>query len=337
MIPIFQSPDDWRLLTPMNIQHQRLWPWGRSIQKFVSAAEPRLGRSAQLIIASDYGGEHHKSSHLIYCYLVIRGGVREWFSEIRSARRRYLPDGRTMAYKRLDDVQRQEALLTFLSAAANLDGHLVAVAVDKQKKWLSIAPSAADDVRRAFSLKTNWHPRALESMIRKVHFPAILLSLWSKPFGNVTWITDQDEFVANDRRHDDALLAAAGMAAFYDSRPKGTFRLNTTAQDPELKDYEDFCSIPDLAAGMLSEVATRLSREAVWEDKFKRVLSTALPPKAEIIADWFWDATTTLRKTLISIDLEGDLYGVRKVWMENDNGLMLPTPPEKLPAEPTKQ
>jgi hypothetical protein len=319
MNPHFENDDDWRLLTPTNIQHRRLWPWGHSIQKFVSAAEPRLAQSAHLIIASDYGGEHPKSSHLTYCYLVVRGGAHEWFSAIRSARRRLLPDGRTMAYKRLDDVQRQEALVAFLSAAANLDGHLVAVAVDKRKKWLSTMPDAADDVQKGFGLKTNWHPRALESMMRKVHFPAILLSLWGKTFGDVTWITDQDEFVANDKRHDDALLAAARMASFYDPRPKGIFRLNTTAQDPELKDYEDLCAIPDLAAGMLSEVATRLSKDAVWEDKFRRVLGGALPLKAAIIADWFWDSATMLRKTLITIDLEGDRYGVRKVWMMDDN------------------
>ncbi len=226
-----------------------------------------------------------------------------------------------MAYKRLDDHQRQEALFEFLSAAANLDGHLVAVAVDKRKNWLSTIPSAAADFQTGMGLTANWQPRALESMIRKVHFPAILLSLWSARLGNVTWITDQDEFVANDRRHDDALLAAARMTAFYADRPMGVFRLNTTAQDPEIKDYEDLCAIPDLAAGMLSDVATRLSREVIWEDKFRRVLPNALPLKAEIIADWFWDQTTTLRKTLITIDMEGSQYGVRKIWMQEDNGI----------------
>lgn len=331
MPPFLQSHDDWRLLTPKNIQHRRLWPWGHSIQKFVSAGEPRLRGSADLMIASDFGGEHPQSSHLIYCYLAVRGGSREWLSAIRSARQRLLPDGRIMAYKRLDDPHRQEALFAFLSPAANLDGHLVAVAVDKRQKWLSTMPGAADDIRRGFGLKANWNPRALESMMRKVHFPAILVSLWGTALGNITWITDQDEFVANDSRHDDALLAAARMASFYADRPMGIFRLNTTAQDPELKDYEDLCAIPDLAAGMLSEIATRLSKGAVWEHKFKRVLSAALPMKTDIIADWFWDQTTLLRKTLISVDLEGGRYGVRKIWMMDDRVEHASSPAE--PAE----
>jgi hypothetical protein len=224
-----------------------------------------------------------------------------------------------MAYKRLDDPQRQKALFSYLSAAANLDGHLVAIAVDKRKKWLSIMPGSADDFQKEMHLTAKWKPRALEAMIRKVHFPAILLSLWAKSLGNVNWITDEDEFVSNDTRHDDALLATARMLSIYSSRQMGILRLNTTGQDPKTNDYEDLCAIPDLAAGMLAEVSTRLSTDAVWEDKFKRVLSNDLQYKAEIIADWFWDQTTLLRKTLISIDLDGGRYGVHKVWMMGNN------------------
>lgn len=315
MIVTPDPADTWRLLTPLNIQTRRLWPWSFSIQKFIDAGEPRLRRSQRLLIVSDYGGEHPGATHNIYCFLVIRGGMAGWLPTIRAARQSSLPNGRTMSYKRLDDRQRQNALVPFLQAAANLDGHLVAIAVDKRKKWLSTVLGSSDDLRKSFDLKSSWNPRSLEAMLRKVQFIAILLSIWAEPFTNVTWITDQDEIVANDKRHDDALLAAARMTSFYISHPMGTFRLNTTSQDPELTDYEDLCSIPDLAAGMLSEVSTRLSREAVWEDKLRRVLGAPMPLKANIIADWFWDEQMTLRKTLITVDVEGTQYGVRKIWM----------------------
>lgn len=313
------AADSWRLLTPTNIQTRRLWPWSYSIQKFIDSGEPRPRQSGNLLIASDYGGEHSRATHNIYCFLVVRAGASEWISAIRSARRGLLPNGRTMSYKRLDDPQRQEALVPFLRSAANLDGHLVAIAVDKRKKWFSTMPGTADELRKAFGLKAAWNPRSLESMMRKVHFTAIILSIWGRPMTNVTWITDQDEFVANDTRHDDALLAVARMTSFYLSHPMGVFRLNTTGQDPELTDYEDLCSIPDLAAGMLSEVSTRLSKKAVWEDKMKKVLQTRLPLKTDIIANWFWDEQMMLRKTLISVDVEGSGYGLRKIWMLGDD------------------
>ena len=70
--------DRWRLLTPLNIRVRRLWGWGYSIQKIVDATEPRFRETSQLLIASDYGGEHRGATHLVYCYLVVRGGARDW-------------------------------------------------------------------------------------------------------------------------------------------------------------------------------------------------------------------------------------------------------------------
>ncbi|OAN61546.1 hypothetical protein A7X12_23380 [Sphingomonas sp. TDK1] len=307
--------DHWQLLTPENVAARRLWAWGYSIQQQVSAGEPRPRDAGELLIASDFGGEHAGSSHLVYCYLVIRGGFADWSEVIRDARAKFLRDGRTMSYKKLGDPMRQQALISFLAAAANLDGHLVAVAVDKKKKWLSTAPDVADDFRQSLGLRANWNPRAFEAMARKVHLAGILISLWARPYTNVTWITDEDAFVANEVRHDDALLAAARFSSFYSPFPMGVYRLNTTGQDPAFRDYEDLCAIPDLAAGMLSEISTRLSKVAVWEDRMRRVLDGGLPTKTEIIADWFWDVNMPLRKSLISIDVEGERYGVRKIWM----------------------
>jgi hypothetical protein len=202
--------------------------------------------------------------------------------------------------------------------ASELDAHLVAIAVDKRKKWLSTGPGSLDDFRRGFGLRAKWSPRSFEAMMRKVQFVAIMISIWGQLYTDVTWITDEDEFVANDARHDDALLAAARVTGFYVPHPMGVFRLNTTGQDPELTEYEDLCSIPDLAAGMLSDVSTRLSKGARWEGELKRVLESPLPTKADILAEWFWDDQMTLRKTLISVDVDGPRYGIRKIWMTGE-------------------
>jgi len=315
MLNLGPHHDHWQLLTPQNLAARRLWGWGYSIQKQVSAGEPRPRDTGKLLIASDFGGEHAGSSHLVYCYLVIRGGFAGWSEALRTARAKFLPDGRTMSYKKLGDPIRQQALVSFLTAAANLDGHLVAVAVDKRKKWLSTAPDVADEFRQSLGLTANWNPRAFEAMARKVHLAGILISLWARPYTDVTWITDEDAFVANEVRHDDALLVAARFSSFYSPFPMGVYRMNTTGQDSESRDYEDLCAIPDLAAGMLSEISTRLSKVAVWENRMRRVLDGALPTKTEIIADWFWDVNMPLRKSLISIDVEGERYGVRKIWM----------------------
>lgn len=163
MLYLGPNHDHWQLLTPQNLAVRRLWGWGYSIQKQVSAGEPRPRDTGKLLIASDFGGEHAGASHLVYCYLVIRGGVAAWSEAIRAMRAKLLPDGRTMSYKKLGDPMRQEALVSFLTAAANLDGHLVAVAVDKKKKWLTTAPDVADEFRQSLGLTANWNPRAFEA------------------------------------------------------------------------------------------------------------------------------------------------------------------------------
>jgi len=310
MILVPENNSRWQLLTPRNVAVRHLWGWGYSIQKILAASEPKPRESSTLVIASDYGGEHRSATHLMYCYLLVGGGMQHWLSSTKAARA-HLVDSRRMAYKRLDDQARQNALVPFLRAAAGLDGHLVAIAVDKKKKWLSSQPGVADPMLRELNLKAHWNARALESMLRKVHFMALLLSLWSRPYSNLTWITDQDEFVANDLRHDDALMAAARFSSFYIDHPMGIFRLNTTGQDRDARDFEDLCAIPDLAAGMLSDVSSRLSSRNL-EDGLLR-LKSELPLKAEIIADWFWDNRMPLRKTLISMDVQGPKFGVRKV------------------------
>jgi hypothetical protein len=64
---------------------------------------------------------------------------------------------------------------------------------------------------------------------------------------------------------------------------------------------------------MLSEIATRLVKEGKWENRTNKILESNLPTKAEIISDWFWDTEMTLRKTFISIDVEGSRFSIRKV------------------------
>jgi hypothetical protein len=317
MIPNLAFVEHWTLLTPQNIYARKLWPWGYTIQKIIASGEPKPRETDHLLIASDYGGNHSKTSHLVYCYLVVKSGGREWLSAIREARLEYMHNRGAMSYKRLGDPVRQRALIPFLEAAANLDGHLVAIAVDKRKRWLSVMDGNTDRIAEAFELKSPWNARALESMLRKTQFVAILLSMWALRMSNITWITDADEFVANDLRHDDALRAAARFSGFYLPGPQGVFRLNTTSQDEDGTNFEDLCAIPDLAAGMLSEIFTRLYQAGPWKDRMEKAIHGELPYKASLLADWFWDSEMRLRKTLISFDVMEEQWSVRRVTMRD--------------------
>jgi hypothetical protein len=318
MIPNLSFVEHWKLLTLENVHARELWPWGYSIQKIIAASEPKPRETDHLLIASDYGGNHAKASHLIYCYLVVKGGGRRWQLAIQAARRDHMQERGVMSYKRLNDPVRQKALVLFLQAAADLDGHLVAIAVDKRKRSLSIMDeAAADKIAGAFELKSFWNARALEAMLRKTQFAAIVSSMWALRLSIINWITDADEFVANDLRHDDALQAMARFCAFYLPGPQGILRLNTTTQDDDGTNFEDLCAIPDLAAGMLSDISTKLYQVGSWTDRMEKVIHGELPPKVSILADWFWDTEMHLRKTLISIDVLEEQLSVRRITMQN--------------------
>jgi hypothetical protein len=88
---------------------------------------------------------------------------------------------------------------------------------------------------------------------------AVFLSLWSRPRANVTWITDEYEIVANDNRLDDVHQIAARLVSRYAAHKMGIFAMNSTTIDGNDRFLEDFVSISDLSAGMLSEVAAKLS------------------------------------------------------------------------------
>lgn len=315
MIPDLTRHDRWRLLTRRNVGLKSVWPWGHSIQHILAPKERGTAPGPQLVVASDFGGEHKSATHLIYVYLVVAGGVEGWASRMAKLRTGVLAD-RTMAYKSLGDGVRQAALPEFLMAAADLDAHLVAIAVDKRQKWLSTQPGYADDLRREFGLKCSWNPRALEALMRKAHFLALLLSLWAPIGAHVTWLTDEDEFVANEKRHDDALLTAGRLASMYLDQPMGIFALNTTTQDSAARHFEDLCSVADLTAGLLSDVSTGLSSAMNPDATEQRLEEPDLSLKARVLLDWFADRQMRLRKSLISINHHGAQSSVREIWPE---------------------
>ena len=46
-----------------------------------------------------------------------------------------------------------------------------------------------------------------------------------------------------------------------------------------------------------------------------KILETELPIKTDVIADWFWDTDMPLRKTFITIDMEGAPFSLRQIWL----------------------
>ena len=207
-----------------------------------------------------------------------------------------------MAFKSLGDKYRQRALVPFLEAAETIRGHLVGLIVTKDFTNMSWRANYSDDLPAQFGLSGKWSKSSFEAMFRTAHMFAVFLSLWSRPGVNVTWITDEDEIVANDNRLDDTHQIAARLVSRYVPHKMGVFAMNSTTIDGKDRFFEDFVSISDLAAGMLSEVADKLSKNGKLPAQQMEKDATAFTDKTSVLSDWFWWPHSTLHKTCIMID-----------------------------------
>ncbi len=274
------------------------------MQRQLWHAQPHPFAGRDLIITSDYGGEHSSATHRVYAFLISQKVPPAWFKAMEQIRLTLLTDGRRMSFKRVVDQTRMDALVAFLDAADALTGHLVVVAVDKRIKHLVCPPDEFERFRTAFDLKAQWNRLGFEDMARKAYFLTICLSIWAAPNMDLEWITDQDQSVANDLRLDDFQRTAARLISLYLQFPMGAFAMNSTAIDGPDRLYEDLCAIPDLVAGMGSDVSAAISGSGGLPlNGVSRVAS--LSEKAETIASWFWWPFPGVKRTMLSIEHGG--------------------------------
>ena len=102
------------------------------------------------------------------------------------------------------------------------------------------------------------------------------------------------------------------FSGLYVRHPLGELGIGTTILDEGDRLEEDLAAIPDLAAGAISEITTKLSRKS--GRKIPRGL--AIPytynfsAKTEIIGSWLMDNTQKLKRTIIVFEKEENGFSV---------------------------
>src|SRR6185437_758752 len=99
---------------------------------------------------------------------------RKWESSRRIVRRDYLADGRRMAFKGLNDRNRRNALTPFLSAADEINGLCLTIAIDKRIRPLHTWKELFDQPEYPKHFEGKWNLQSLEAMFRVTHFCSIL-------------------------------------------------------------------------------------------------------------------------------------------------------------------
>ena len=289
----------------------------RSIANFehqYTDALPRLRSAAALIVGTDFGGSHGDASYQSMSLLIAdASSVASWQLQRENFRSRYLPDGRRLSYKGLNDRQKQKALIPFLLTANRLDGLVLAVLIHKrvQSLFQPAGRLSHDDPELAAFL--DWKIGSIERMLRAIHFVSLLLRGLSAPGQDVLWITDEDEIAANEQRLRQLVAAFANVSSHYLPHDLRHLRIGTTTSDTGRRDVEDLVAIPDLVAGALTDVIPSLvNHSALQTSRLVIPVPAGLKAKARTLMDWFSDNRHALKRAVLVLD-EGSTEGKCRV------------------------
>jgi hypothetical protein len=214
---------------------------------------PDLRDGSDLILASDYSGEHAHPEFLVLAFLLtpISSLMMAWEPARLAVRKKYLPDGRRMSFKALNEPLRINALPSFLRAASQLNGVLVCIAVEKS---YSLSTGFLEPLRH------DWAAGPREKLHEICFFGAVVVNGLRGSGQNVHWITDDDAIVSTEKAQADAVNL---MGSILHKHPDEALEVALGIASKFIDDdrrAEDIVAIADLAAGAYSETLTAIGK-----------------------------------------------------------------------------
>lgn len=260
-----------------------------------------------MVVASDYSGQHKKSSHEAYSFLVTTHQVLdEWEAIRREFRNKWLPDGRRISFKQLREPLRWRALDPFLVAASMIRGNVVTILVDRRiEAFMGGGPAALTDVfPDCFSPETK--AGTVEKMFRLSTFVAMLTAGFRGEHQRSLWISDHDEALETFERREQFARLAHYLTFGFTRWRKPADMIFATTESPHLPLWgEDLASIPDLVAGALCNLSHILPAY-YGRERWIRVIpsSSAEDRRARAICNWMATTRGHLRHVLLRLELD---------------------------------
>lgn len=271
---------------------------------------PVLRACDTLHLFSDYGGEHPDSEYEVLSYLLVDlSRSHDWRAQWHDKRAQFLPDGRRMAYKKLNDLQRQLAMWPYLAAANHLWGLSFSVAVNRAAGPFFGASHGGQerDDQNLPPYFISCKPAIRERAMRIVSLAALLIGGFSGDDQNVTWFTDQDKIVPTQAALSDLLDLFERVNGHFIGHRLGRMKIGTSASDKNSKILQDLLAIPDIVAGALSDQFTETKRT------YGTVASRlTLPPvmssagKTHQVLNWFADNRWPLKRVVCLLEPAGE-------------------------------
>ncbi len=258
-----------------------------------------------MFVFSDYSGQHKNASHEAYTFLITNtAAISGWAALNADFRAAWLPDGRELSFKRLNERVRRRALLPFLTAASQFEGNIVTFLVSREVgSFMEGGPSAAVDAfpdcfSSSMSLGT------VEKMLRLASFMAFLVAGFRAEDQPCLWLSDADEALeTSDRR--DQLGRLSSYVAWGLTKWKRPAELGFgTTLDPTVPNWgRDAAALTDLVAGACCKLADLLPTFRGVQQGIAVVSgNVARDKRARVIGDWMATHDGPLRHVLLRLE-----------------------------------
>jgi hypothetical protein len=287
---------------------------------------PDIRGARTLIITSDYGGYHKGARYETISFLLASlDGCADWEAKRTSLRMHLLPGGRRMSFKGMNDRHRRDALASFLDAANDIPGVLVSFCTSWDLRFALCRDEEVDRSWDELAPEVLFSPPSFRRLIRAAAFVSLFLAGLSAPMQDLLWFSDEDDFLADDRRIRAATNVFARVTSHYLPHSLRHFRFGSTRSDNGSRSIEDLAALPDLAAGTMTEMLT--VAQAPDSLSSFREISQGLSLKSRYIASWIANASSALKKLTCVLSPGDRTDSVKTQWLQVETSPALVQPP----------
>ncbi len=261
---------------------------------------PDLRDADNLYIFSDYSG--NKDQQLIsYSILILdENSVNSFTSTQKYFWEDYALGSKIIEYKKLNDGARRRALVPFLNLCNNFNGLILTILFHKNTKSIYTDEMPENLQEQIAVWKKNY---VKQKFLRLRDFILLILNGLGRENQNVLWITDNDEFVANNLQLETANTILRETLYKHLDYMIGEFELKTLDVDSSDNCFEKLCSLSDLTAGGLVDFVGNYHNANIFPKEGEVAEPILQKLKVNAITNWLskTEEENSLKKITIKI------------------------------------
>lgn len=260
---------------------------------------PDLRESDNLYIFSDYSGNKDQQLISYSIFILDENSVNSFTSTQKYFWEDYALGSKIIEYKKLNDGSRQRALVPFLKLCNKFNGLILTVLFHKNTKSI-YTDEMPENLHKQIAVWKKDYVK--EKFLRLRDFILLILNGLGRENQNVLWITDNDEFVANNLQLITANNILRETLHKHLDYTIGEFELKTLDVDSPDNCFEKLCSLSDLTAGGLVDFVGNYHNAKIFPKDGK--FADPIPQKLKVNAITNWLSKTEQENMLKKITIK---------------------------------